>query len=282
VSGFTPAAERAAAAESSPVALAAIAAGASPREVARLDKSEVGKYVAATAGQVAILAGLFALVDWRTTPKPWAVGVGFALLGFRSRYFSLLDRRRPRTTVRPPPVKRPRWAPGKRVALVAWLAVTVLRAVACALLFAARPEGSRRLVQWPLLSLAGHLAIGDTWNSITNVERRLGVSVVACVAVALSVYGTAWQFWLVDKAAGLCLLPSAVWLSVACALSTEIWRLNHPPGRPDLREPFGPQTTDGKAGRWGADYSALGLVTVPVKAIAGACGRFFLPSWYGR
>ena len=77
-----------------------------------------------------------------------------------------------------------------------------------------------------------HLCIGDTWNCITNVERRLGVSAVGCFAVWGSVFRAVKAFGAsaAPKAAYV-LAPSLAWISVACVLTASIWNLN---GRPPV------------------------------------------------
>ena len=81
-------------------------------------------------------------------------------------------------------------------------------------------------------ALVLHLCIGDTWNCITNVERRLGVSAVGCFAVWGSVFRAVKAFGAsaAPKAAYV-LAPSLAWISVACVLTASIWNLN---GRPPV------------------------------------------------
>jgi tryptophan-rich sensory protein len=118
----------------------------------------------------------------------------------------------------------------------------------------------------PLLALLFHLSVGDTWNTITNVERRLGVSTLGCGIVALSVYFTVWEFWKANKLAGLILLPSALWITVACKLTFDIWRLNDSTGsRPDGREPLFPISGDGKGSTCSIENSFLGWGLAPLR-----------------
>lgn len=206
--------------------------------------------------------------------SPWAVGLIFAFLSNNSRLFSFFDHRRPRpaaaTSVSAqPPVplsraagtqasaRRLRWPPwlkrnSKRIRLVpfVWLAVTALRGWSSALVYAAC--GS--LCAAPLLVLAAHLSVGDTWNHITNVERRIGVSAGSCAVVLASVALAVWAFYGALPRAGYLLAPSAVWISVACLLSWDLWRLNEP------RQRLVPTVADGKATGWGLKYSLFGAL----------------------
>jgi len=237
---------------------------------AALDKSEIGKYFVATALQfgfmTALLIGLDCLASSNGYPG-WAVGILFAFLSLRSRHFSFLDSSRPNRAKQggaatPTNVKRPAWTPPGVVFPLIWLTITVLRATSASLVY--RAAGSR-LFSLPLLCLVGHLAVGDTWNTITNIEKRLGVSASACGIVAVSVYAAVYFFYDVSPLAGLILAPSALWISVACFLTMEIWKLNEP------RESLVPRVGDGKASKWGVDYSVLGPITAPIrKVIANA------------
>ena len=93
----------------------------------------------------------------------------------------------------------------------------------------------------PLRAQVLHLCIGDTWNTVTNIERRLGVSALGCVAVWASVLRAIATFRTACPAAGLVLAPSGVWISVACVLTSAIWRLNEPV------QPLWPVRGDGKS-----------------------------------
>ena len=75
-------------------------------------------------------------------------------------------------------------------------------------------------------ALVLHLCIGDTWNCITNVERRLGVSAVGCFAVWGSVSGRQGARRVERPKAAYVLAPSFAWISVACVLTASIWNLN--------------------------------------------------------
>ena len=242
---------------------------------ARLDKSEVGKYAAATVMQFGLMSAFYAGVD-RVAGilSPSTVGALFFALSLRSRLFSFMDSSTIKTraeragaaALRPSGVKRPSWTPPGRYLAIVWLVTAGLRGAASAMAYSAAAPADRRLLCAPLLGLAAHLAIGDTWNTVTNVEQRLGVSCVFSVAVAASAFGVAWGFVrLASPASGLVLLPSALWLTAACALTAEIWRLNTP------LQPLLPRCSDGdRAARWGAQYSILALVTVPVSGLLKA------------
>jgi len=78
-----------------------------------------------------------------------------------------------------------------------------------------------------LLWLALHLCIGDTWNTINNVESRLGAAVPGVALVWLSTLFAARQFYDVQPQAGGLLALTALWISAAGALVADTWRLNN-------------------------------------------------------
>lgn len=193
--------------------------------------SEVGKYAIATGVQYGLLVGALSLVD------PWfpqfGVGALFAFLSLRSRVFSLLDNSRPDRDAQdgqatPKDVKRPFWTPPGVVFPIVWLTITVLRAVSAAFVYAA--DGS--LISPALRALLLHLCVGDTWNTITNVEKRLGVSALGCLVVWGSLLRAVFAFRDTSTAAAAILVPSLAWISVACLLTTNIWLINEPKRRP--------------------------------------------------
>ena len=115
----------------------------------------------------------------------------FTFLALRSRVFSPLDN--PRSSVLPddPVFKKravPTWMPPPLVMLsvicclsyavsihvplkafpIAWSVITVLRATSTVLVYLRTDT----LLCWPVFAMALHLSLGDTWNTINNVEVR--------------------------------------------------------------------------------------------------------------
>ena len=219
---------------------------------------ETIKYVGATAVQYKLLMLALSGVDKvATLPKP-AVWLLFAFLSLRSRVVSLLDNSRPnreeqKGKATPMDVKRPSWTPPGIAFPFIWLTITALRATAAQMAYA----GSLRAPALDALVL--HLCIGDTWNCITNVERRLGVSAIGCFAVWGSVFRAVKAFGAsaAPKAAYV-LAPSLAWISVACVLTASIWNLN---GRP----PVYPAAGDGDS----ADLRLKYLLQMEATSIRG-------------
>ena len=60
----------------------------------------------------------------------------------------------------------------------------------------------RTLFSAPLLALVLHLCVGDTWNCVTNIEQRLGVSAVGVLAVLVERRGGTHKMLLREQEKG--------------------------------------------------------------------------------
>lgn len=194
----------------------------------------VAKYVAATAfeigaialvlsvGQKVVLDGLY--VSNAKVAKA-IVAVMFFVLAFRSRAFSPLNASRPKIEnerAAKRERRRPAWTPPAVVFPIVWISMGFLRALSTMVVF-----GTTGTVMHPaVLSLVAHLSIGDTWNSINNVEKRLGVAAVGVLFVVSSSYNVVAQYYKVIPTAGYMIAPLAVWLTIASVLVWNIWLIN--------------------------------------------------------
>ena len=211
-----------------------------------VDWRSIGKYFAATAAQVAVMIYLTNWLSVGITRSELApvfqktiVGVWFQFNALRSRTFSPLNASRPRTADEKTAIaerRRPAWMPPPLAFPIIWSSIALLRAFSSVAVFAT--VGT--LNHPAIFAMLAHLAVGDTWNSINNVERRLGVACVGVGFVLLSVVNVVVQYLRVDRTAGLLIAPSAVWISVATALVWTIWNIN--PRADGTREPLAPMT----------------------------------------
>jgi len=218
-----------------------------PAASVQVDLLQTVKYPAATAVQFGLIAAFFRGVD-AVAPLPGPlVPPLFAFLSLRSRIFSPLPANRPprggfnvdgKRVPTPPETIRPWWTPPGIAFPFIWLTITALRAASSLIVY--RNTG-RALCAPPLLLLALHLSVGDTWNSVTNVEQRKGVSAVGVLFVWSSVVAAVKAFYDAAPLAGYVLAPSAVWISIASVLTWTIWRINPP------LQPLLPQQGDGQA-----------------------------------
>lgn len=212
---------------------------------AAIDLVDVVKYAFATSTQFGLVYAVFRALDhvgFGSLPTA-CVPPLFAFLSLRSRIFSPLDNRRPDRKAQggaatPATTKRPSWTPPGIAFPIIWSTISLLRTISATIVWRAT---GRSLACVPLLALVAHLCVGDTWNSITNAERRLGVSFTAVFGVLASVYYAVYRFYQVSHVAGYILAPSAVWISIATVLTGTIWNINTP------RQPLWPVRGDGKS-----------------------------------
>mmetsp|Transcript_21710 Transcript_21710/g.28095 ORF Transcript_21710/g.28095 Transcript_21710/m.28095 type:complete len:278 (+) Transcript_21710:117-950(+) len=204
---------------------------------------EISKYVVATGIQYGILVGISSIWDQGFAGElpAWLIGLIYVSLSLRSRVFSPLDNSRPNVKEQdgkalPAQFKRPGWTPPGIAFPIIWSTIAILRGISSALIY--KTTGGYLDATRPLLL---HLCIGDTWNTITNVERRLGVSAIGVFAVWSSILYTVLQYYSVSKIAAFILAPSLLWISIASLLTTHIWLLN---GGPSKRPAF-PSSSDG-------------------------------------
>ena len=224
-----------------------------------VDWAHLAAYPLATAGEFAILAALFRAVDAVVTLPTFLVPPLFLFLSLRSRIFSFVPASRPprggyenepgkrRAPVRAE-VKRPSWTPPGFAFPIIWITISLLRAASSTLVWRAC---GRTLFSAPLLALVLHLCVGDTWNCVTNIEQRLGVSAVGVLAVLASVYTAVAVYYKTTPLAGLLLAPSACWITIASVLTWTIWSINEP------RQPLLPREGEGKNAAWRLPLSAV-------------------------
>jgi tryptophan-rich sensory protein len=150
-----------------------------------IPEPQVVKYKAATVVEFALLASAFRGVDALGTIPGFCIPPLFVFLSLRSRVLSPLPASRPNRSAQsgkatPVDVKRPSWTPPGIAFPIIWSTISLLRATSALLSWRAC---GRSLFCAPLLALALHLSVGDTWNCVTNVERRLGTSALGVLAV---------------------------------------------------------------------------------------------------
>ncbi len=124
----------------------------------------------------------------------------------------------------------PPWTPPGVTFPIMWIGVVApLRAAAASIVYETSTGrlNEAHLNDPVLLWLVFHLALGDTWNTINNVERRTGAAVPGVALVWLSTLFAAKQFYDVSPLAGGLLGLTAVWLTVAGALVADTWRINN-------------------------------------------------------
>jgi tryptophan-rich sensory protein len=143
-------------------------------------------------------------------------------MSLKSRIFSPLDNSRPKPSNQDPKRLKPSWQPPPLAFPIIWSSIAVLRTIATVMIF----QTTGTLLCTPIFAFFGHLSIGDTWNTVTNVEKRLGTSVLGVSFVWLSAAITTYLYYKTNMGAGKILFPMNIWLSVASFLVYTIWKLN--------------------------------------------------------
>jgi translocator protein len=233
-----------------------------PLNAPKFDFDAILKYATAVGVQMSLLTLLFLGIDQVVAlcslKIPLALNcVLFYGLALKSRIFNPMSNARPQprslevaaesssnnavaVANATPTMKRnmPSWTPPGVVFPIVWLLIIgPIRAVTSAMIY----QSVGRYASLPILSLALHLSIGDVWNTVNNVERRYGASVLGVFCVWLSKAHAVYRYSMVNSVAGKLLGATLIWLTIASALVTATWRLNPDPatGRP---EPLYPMT----------------------------------------
>ena len=209
------------------------ASTASEGEDRVLDVEAIAKYAGAIVLQMSLITGVFtgidALVGATGIQIPFAVNFFmFYVLALKSRIFNPLSNQRPQKETREiesaEQRKMPEWTPPGVVFPIVWiLLIGPLRAASSALLVTG---GAASYASPAILALMLHLSIGDTWNTINNVERRYGTSVFGVVCVWISAAFAAAQYSQVDALAGKLLSLPLIWLTIASSLIFRTWQIN--------------------------------------------------------
>ncbi|KAF5831969.1 TspO/MBR-related protein [Dunaliella salina] len=214
-------------------------------ESAPVDGGALAKYGGAFALQTGVMTGtLFGLqqvtqavgamdnlpggVEGETAAKA-LVTLFFLVTSIKSRIFSPLDASRPNIKGEKKAIdekKRPSWMPPPPVFPIVWSTIGLLRCISSVLVWEA---SGRDLLTTPLIIFCAHLAIGDVWNHINNIEKRMGVAVPGVLCCWASAVAATVAYYQADHTAGQLLAPSAVWIGIASALIYSIWDLNRLP-----------------------------------------------------
>ena len=200
-----------------------------------VDFQALGKYVGATAGQTVLMIWLTMALDQALEHSSLdlvyqkaIVGAWFLFNALKSRTFSPLNASRPKVANEKNAIaerKRPSWMPPPLAFPIIWSTIALLRSASTVDIFTT----AGTLNDPAVFAMIAHLAVGDTWNSINNVEQRLGTAVIGVACVLVSVYNVVFQYYNVSHNAGYLIAPSAVWISIATFLVYTIWQINPRP-----------------------------------------------------
>jgi len=223
--------------------------GSSSFEYDTIDWTALVKYSIGLTGQLSLLFGFFSGIDkilahYPSIQIPFVVNVIFLyLFNLKSSLFSIL----PNSKNERRKLNQENWEYNKRkvaswtppgIAFVfGWPLLTFgLRAVTAAMVVEA---SGGRYASRAIMSLMLHLSIGNLWNTVNNVEDRLGVSVVLINVLWLTKAFAALQFYNVKPLAGKLLALTLTWITAAVVLLTRTWQINPDPDT-GKREPLVP------------------------------------------
>ncbi|KAG7343996.1 TspO/MBR family protein [Nitzschia inconspicua] len=202
-----------------------------------VDYEAIGKWTIAYMGQLGLVYGflwcLDKLVSRFNLPLPYYATIPFFYsFNLKTSIFSLLPNKKLKSQKMTQgdweynKRKKPSWTPPGFVFALMWpLFVFGLRATTAAMVLAK----TGKFACLPIMVLMSHLSVGNLWNTVNNIERRLGPSVILLYALALTKAATAFAFYQVNPLAGKLLALTMIWLSAAAALETQTWRINPDP-----------------------------------------------------
>jgi tryptophan-rich sensory protein len=118
---------------------------------------------------------------------------------------------------------KPAWAPPAWLFGPAWTVLFVLMGVAAWLVWKQRehPGALRGLVLFVV-----QLAFNALWSWLFFAWRRGGLALAEVVLLEVLIVMTMVAFWRVRPLAGALLVPYALWVAYATALTAAVWRMN--------------------------------------------------------
>ncbi|WP_296714989.1 TspO/MBR family protein [Rhodoblastus sp.] len=118
---------------------------------------------------------------------------------------------------------KPWFTPPNFVFGPAWTLLYALMALAFWRILILPPQPGRSLAIGLFLA---QLALNVVWSFAFFAAHSPLLGLIDIIPQELLVIATALAFWRLDRLAGLCLLPLALWVAYATALNFEVWRLN--------------------------------------------------------
>lgn len=119
---------------------------------------------------------------------------------------------------------KPTFNPPNWVFAPVWTTLYVLMAFSVwRILCLPRDTGGRRLA---LVLFFIQLGVNAAWSWMFFGAQNPLLGLINIIPQLILIFATIAAFGRLDKVPALCLLPLAAWVSFACALNFEIWRLN--------------------------------------------------------
>ena len=123
---------------------------------------------------------------------------------------------------------KPRWEPPGYVFPVMWLLVskpTQLLAVAKVCSSGTSEGEEAAALPWvpQLAAYCLHLALGDAWNKVFFGQQKVAAGALMITVFYGALLASAYLFAQVDPTAGLLMVPTCLWVTVAAALNWSIY-----------------------------------------------------------
>lgn len=115
---------------------------------------------------------------------------------------------------------KPKWTPPDWVFPIAWLIFYCALAVAGTRV-AAVPENKYAVAFWSL-----HIALNTLWTPVFFGAHNLKAGMVIISLLWVSTIGMIYHCFLVDKIAGIIIMPYILWVTIASALNFSLLRRN--------------------------------------------------------
>jgi|APCry1669188910_1035180.scaffolds.fasta_scaffold99750_2 tryptophan-rich sensory protein len=118
---------------------------------------------------------------------------------------------------------KPSWNPPGWLFGPVWTLLYTMMSVAAWLVWR---EGGWKAQKRALGLYLAQWALNALWTPLFFGLHRPGLAFAEIIALDVAVLGTLIAFWRVRRAAGLLLIPYALWVAFATVLNFTIWRLN--------------------------------------------------------
>eukprot|EP00970_Alexandrium_tamarense_P001231 scaffold130_cov185-Alexandrium_tamarense.AAC.14 len=119
---------------------------------------------------------------------------------------------------------KPRWNPPGWLFPIMWLIIS--KPTQFVAVWKLMATSSEKRLALPFLVYCAHLSLGDAWNKVFFGLQCIGRGMAVIFTFWSVLWSSAYLFREVDSSAGLFLLPTCLWVTVAAALNWSIFLLN--------------------------------------------------------
>jgi len=120
-------------------------------------------------------------------------------------------------------LNKPSWTPPGWIFPPVWTFLYIAMAVAAWLVWLQRGWRGNRLA---LVINTSQLVLNAAWSWLFFGQQQIGLAALDIVILFLLLLVVLALFWKQRRAAGLLILPYALWVGFATALNLQIWRMN--------------------------------------------------------